>query len=255
MDSEIIIGIVGGVGPYAGLDLQAKILAQTQADCDQQHLAVIALSQPGSIPDRTDFLLGRTPINPAYALADQLLRLAAAGATIAAIPCNTAHAPAIWDVLQAELRAAHCPLRVVHLIEVVAHSLLDSPRPPRRLGLLATTGTCLAQVYPQALTPLGFEVCTPSADAQARLVQPAIYAPDYGLKAQGRATPRARAALQRALADLRRQQVEAVILGCTELPLAFPGPTVDGLPVLDPTWLLAQALIQAVAPGKLKARA
>ena len=60
-----IIGIVGGVGPLAGLDLQAKIVAQTIAGRDQDHLPVVSLSWPGPIPDRTEYLLGRVAENPA----------------------------------------------------------------------------------------------------------------------------------------------------------------------------------------------
>ena len=60
-----MIGIVGGVGPYAGLDLQQKILEQTKATADQDHLGIISWSEPGIIPDRTAFLLGETPLNPA----------------------------------------------------------------------------------------------------------------------------------------------------------------------------------------------
>ena len=50
-----MIGVVAGVGPYAGLDLLSKILSQTVADKDQDHLAVASLSQPELIADRTAF--------------------------------------------------------------------------------------------------------------------------------------------------------------------------------------------------------
>ena len=55
-----MIGIVGGVGSYAGIDLIKKIYDQTDALCDQDHLPVSMLSVPDKIWDRTDFLLGNS---------------------------------------------------------------------------------------------------------------------------------------------------------------------------------------------------
>ena len=54
------IGVLGGVGPYAGLDLMRKIFDQTEASCDQEHLSVIQYSLSEHIIDRTRFLLGET---------------------------------------------------------------------------------------------------------------------------------------------------------------------------------------------------
>ena len=62
------IGIVGGAGPYAGLDLAQKILHQTVANSDQDYLPTLLISTPGLIEDRTDFLLGETEKNPAHAI-------------------------------------------------------------------------------------------------------------------------------------------------------------------------------------------
>ena len=52
------IGIVGGAGPYAGLDLAQKLLQQTKANSDQDYLPTLLISTPELIEDRTDFLLG-----------------------------------------------------------------------------------------------------------------------------------------------------------------------------------------------------
>ena len=51
---------------------------------------------------------------------------------------------------------------------------------------------------------------------------------------------------------LRVAGAEAVVLGCTEMPVAFPERAVDGLPLIDPTWVLARALIRIAAPNQLK---
>lgn len=242
-----MIGIVGGVGPLAGLDLQAKIVAQTVAGRDQEHLPVLSLSWPGPIVDRTEYLLGQVAANPAHALLAQLRLLAAAGATVAAIPCNTAHAPAIFDIIRAGV--AGSPLRLLHLIEETAAHLAAAHPGLWTVGVLSTTGTWRARLYPQLLEPRGLRVAVPDAALQ-ETIHAAVYDPAHGIKSVGRAT--ARADLERGIAALRAAGAEAVILGCTEMPLAFPERRYAGLPLIDPTLLLARALIRAVAPERLR---
>ncbi len=135
-----IIGIVGGVGPFAGLDLQHKILEQTAAARDQDHLPVISVSWPGPIPDRTEFLLGRVAENPAYPILNQLRLLAGAGATVAGVPCNSAHAPAIFDVVRAGVAGFERPLRLLHMIEEAVVHLQDRILASCRVFRDATTG-------------------------------------------------------------------------------------------------------------------
>ena len=65
---EKIIGIVGGVGPYAGIDLVRKIFDQTIAKSDQEHLSINLLSFPKDIEERTLFLLSKITVNPAHAI-------------------------------------------------------------------------------------------------------------------------------------------------------------------------------------------
>ncbi len=240
-----LIGIIGGVGPYAGLDLQQKILDETAATRDQDHLPVIAVSWPSAIPDRTAFLLGETADNPAEPILAQLALLSRMGATVAGIPCNTAHAAPIFDVIQAGVAAFDRPLRVIHMIREVAADLQARHPDLRRVGVLSTTGTYRTRLYPDILEPLGYAVIVPEATMQAELIHPAIYDPVYGIKAQGGATPRARADLLVGVGALHEMGAEAVVLGCTELPLALPEQAVAGLTLVDPTRVLARALVGA----------
>jgi len=247
-----VIGIVGGVGPYAGLDLQRKILEQTVATRDQDHLPVIAVSWPGPIHDRTEYLLGRVAENPAEAMLAQLRLLARAGATVAAIPCNTAHAPAIFDVIRAGVAEFAPSLCLLHMIDETATHLHAKYPALKTVGVLSTTGTWRTRLYPAALEPLGYRVVVPDEAMQEALVHPSIYDPDYGIKATGAVTEQARAELGMAIVTLRNQGAEAVILGCTELPPAFPEREYGGISLIDPTLALARALIRAADPQRLK---
>ncbi len=255
-DRPAVIGIVGGVGPFAGLDLQRKILEQTVAARDQDHLPVIAVSWPARIADRTEFLLGQERVNPAQAIVEQLRLLAGAGATLAAIPCNTAHAPAIFDVVVDRLTGRGAdferPPRLLNMIDETAAHLADRFPTLRTVGVLSTTGTWRTRLYPAALEPRGFRVVVPDETLQLETVHPAIYDPTRGIKATGAPSAWARAGLTRAIAALRDQGAEAIILGCTELPLAFPQRSLDSLPLVDPTLALARALIGAADPERLK---
>lgn len=246
-----MIGIVGGVGPFAGLDLLGKILGQTVAQTDQDHLTVASLSQPSTIPDRTAFLLGETNLNPAQPILAQLHQLEQLGAAVAGIPCNTAHAPPIMDVVEQRLDASTGRLRLLHMINEVGQMLKRRYPSVKTVGVLSTIGTAYARVYPLTLEPLGYEVIDPDDSLLKEAVHPAIYDTQYGIKACGYATEKARDDILLAVENLGERGAQVIILGCTELPLALAGKEIDGLPLIDSTMILARALIRAVDPQKL----
>ena len=168
------IGVVGGVGPFAGIDLLNKIAAQTVADKDQDHLTVLNWSQPDQIVDRTEFLLGQVAQNPAIALAAQVKQLAKMGAGVVGIPCNTAHAPRIFNQIRAELAAASCDILLLHMIEEVGRFLHSNLPDVRKIGVLSTTGTYRAGVYADVLQPLGFTAVLPPLTLQTVKINPTI---------------------------------------------------------------------------------
>ena len=111
-----LIGILGGMGPQAGLDMAEKLVMETLTEKDQDHLPFLLYSLPASVPDRTEFLLGITAENPAFAIADQFEAMARAGVKLAAMACNTAHARPIFDVVLDLLDQRHVDLRIYHLV-------------------------------------------------------------------------------------------------------------------------------------------
>jgi len=252
MTQEKSIGIVAGVGPFAGLDLLGKLLEETAVSKDQDHLPIYSLSQPNEILDRTEYLLGFVDKNPGYAMATQLQKLAAMGAKVAGIPCNTAHAPTIFNVIKAELQKADCDINLLHMIQEVGRFLHENYPEIQTIGVLSTTGTYRAQIYPQVLEPLGFMVVVPDETMQVDLIHPAIYDPDYGIKANGGATETAVSHLLTGAQTLKSQGAQAIILGCTEIPLAIQTNEVDGMIAIDPTRILARALIRESNSAKLQ---
>jgi aspartate racemase len=249
--SDQMIGVVGGVGPYAGLDLVQKVFDNTLAGRDQEHLPLALLSVPAQIADRTAFLVGESSDNPGHALARIAERLGGLGATVVGIPCNTAHAEPIWQVLLEDLQAAGCAVRLVHLIREVGRFVREEYPQQERLGVLCTAGTARSGVYQRELETLGLTAVMPD-DAAQRAVHRAIYHPVHGIKAQSHpVSAEAQAELAEGVDAVLKQGAEGVVLACTELPLAIRTGWVNGVPVIDATTVLARALIRESFPEKL----
>lgn len=244
-----MIGIVGGVGPYAGLDLLRKIFDQTRARRDQDHLPVSLLSLPGEIGDRTEFLLGRASVNPGLAIGEIICALHEQGASVIGVPCNTAHAPAIFDEILARIPE---DVTLVHMIDETIRYIKSQHPAVTRVGIVSTTGTLRSNVYPEALSRHGLAGLQVSPEIQEDLIQPAIYDTHYGIKAQSNpVTTDAKMNLRKGIESLLRRGAEAVILGCTEIPLALADAELEGVPLVDPTRILARALIREFSPDDL----
>lgn len=238
-----MIGIVGGIGSYAGIDLIRKIYDNSSATCDQEHLPVAMLSVPHSIVDRTDFILGKTNVNPGLAIANIITSLSHQGAEVFGIPCNTAHASEIYTTIRERAPAQG---KIIHMVDEVAKEISSRNTAISKVGILGTSGTLSADVYSCALAKRGMKAIYPSEDIQNLFVHPAIYDRNYGLKAFSNPIKgRARESLMMALTHLIGRGAEAIVLGCTEIPLALPESEIEGVPLIDATTTLAKALIQA----------
>lgn len=237
------VGVVGGVGPAATVDFLAKIVANTPASCDQDHIKVIVEQNP-QIPDRTRNLVAGGP-DPTLALFHACRQLEAAGADLAAIPCNTAHA-------FVERIQPHLGIPIVNMIFETVEYLRRHPARPGTVGLLATDGTVASRVYQDVAEPAGVRLVVPDPEHQAR-VMAAIYG-HRGVKAGFREGPcqdDLRAAMEHLVRD---QGAEALVLGCTELPLLVAGAdrhlVLDRfVPVVDPTDILARRCVALVLAG------
>ncbi len=253
MTESNAIGVVGGLGPFAGLDLVAKIFDETVATADQDHLPVTLISYPGHIPDRSAYIADQTQPNPVPALAEILRRLEGAGCSIAGMPCNTAHAAVIFDALNDTMKSEGRRIRLLNMIDASARSVRRLAPAAVRVGILATTSTVRTGLYDRSLEAIGLEAVAPYPDFQDEFINPSIFDPEWGIKARSHPpTDRARQALLDGVLHLRDRGADAVILGCTELPLAVPETEFEGVPLIDSTRSLARALIRRTFPEKLR---
>jgi len=248
-----IIGIVGGVGPFAGLDLFKKIFNLTNASADQQHLNVLLHSLPGQIPDRTAFLTGTEHANPAKGLFDIVCKLDGASASIIGIPCNTSHAAIIWNPLSKKVATKFPHITLVNMVEEVAKTVSTNHYENSKIGIMTTTGAVVAKSYDDSLMQYGMIPVYPDDDVQHKYIQDAIYNKEYGIKAfSDPTTPRAKKHFKVGLDHLISKGVNAIILGCTEIPLSLKGDTYKSIPLYDSTLILAGKLVTLADPAKLK---
>lgn len=228
------LGILGGMGPLATLDLQQKILAATRAERDQDHLPVVVWNIP-QIADRQQALAGSGP-SPLPQLLDAVKGLNQAGVSHIAMPCNTAH---YWyDALAA---ASAAPL--LHIADITVQAIAQAPLRPATIGLIATGGTLNAGEFQTRFSRVGIRVVTPTRDELERWFVPGCYAVKRGdIQAGGH--------LFNALADqLISRGASKLVLACTEVPPALDAIASVHLPhTLDPTAALARACVNLWQP-------
>jgi aspartate racemase len=224
---DLILGVIGGLGPEATHDFFGKLLKHSRANSDQDHLHVIIDSNPKT-PNRNDAIAGRGP-SPAPFLVDMAQSLERAGAEFIVMVCNTAHA------FEADVRAA-TRLPFISLIDEVVAEVQRTYDPVRKIGLLAAQGCLESRVYHIALENQGFAVMQLEQPRQAEFMELL-----YRIKA-GDIGADMRSAM-RGLGDvLAASGAELVIAACTEVPLVLSDGD-NAVPLLDSTDLLARRCV------------
>lgn len=156
-------------------------------------------------------------------------KLAAVGADFLVCPDNTIHQalPLIRD---------RSPLPWLHIAEVVAGEAVA--RGFRRIGLTGTRWLVESQVYPEKLAARGLEVVRPTESEREEINRVIMDELVYGVF-----KPSSVAAFQRAMERMKDEGCDAVVLGCTEIPLIMSDAN-SPLPTLDSTRLLARAALK-----------
>ncbi len=236
---EFKLGVLGGVGPAATVDFMRKVVRLTQAARDQDHIKMVVQQNP-QIPDRTANLIGGGE-DPTIPLLATCKRLEADGAAAIVIPCNTAHA--YVDRIQPYLG-----IPIVNMLsEVVAHLRTQLPA-VGTVGLLATSGTVASGVYREVIKSAGMSLLVPDANHQAQVML-AIYG-EKGVKA-GFTSGACSEYVAAAIEHLTAQGAQAVILGCTELPLVeLEAKVRESMVLIDPTEILAARCVALAQRGQ-----
>ncbi len=225
-----IVGVVGGLGPSATVDFMDKIIRHTPVSRDQDHIRMVVEHNP-QIPDRTKHLVsgGPDPTLPLYAACK---RLEANGASLIAIPCNTAHA--FVDRFQQYLS-----IPIVNMLVETVEAIRQQCPDAGTVGLLATSGMVQSRVYHQLLEQAGYELLVPDEPHQEMLME--VIFGEKGIKA-GFTEGDCLRDFHRVIRHVEDRGADVLILGCTELPLLeLPQKSVT---ILDPTDILARKCVE-----------
>jgi aspartate racemase len=231
------LGVVGGVGPAATVDFLNKVVRNTPASRDQEHIKILVEQNP-QIPDRTENLLG-DGADPTVSLYATCKKLEDGDADIIAIPCNTAHA-------FVERIQPYLGIPIVNMLTETVRFIRDTFPDLRNIGVLATSGTIESGVYLKALESQGLRQIAPEAVMQARVMR-AIYG-THGVKA-GFTSGQCQEDIAAAVDALVFQGVKVIVLGCTELPILLPSGEYtsangNSAYLVDPTEVLAKQCVE-----------
>lgn len=220
---DLVLGVLGGMGPQATADFLQKLVQVTPARTEQDHLRVLVDSNP-KVPDRNAALAGQGG-SPGPVLAAMAAGLERAGAQLLVMACNTAHA---WE---AEVRQA-VRIPFVGIVQEASDACLREVPSARTVGLLAAPGCIAAGLYQSALAARGLQPLLPLPEAQAEfnrlLYQIKLGAPLADL----------RPAMRTLAEDLVARGADALVAACTEVPLVLAQADVTR-PLVDATHNLA----------------
>jgi len=216
------VGVMGGLGPAATCDFFARLLRESKAARDQDHLRLLIDCNP-RIPDRNEAIAGRGP-SPGPALVEMARGLERAGADFLVLVCNAAHH---WE---SDIRAAVSIPFLSMVASTVEECLALRPK-PKCVGVLAADACLGADLYGRALAEHGVRSLSLDAARQARFMELL-----YRIKSDDRSAA-LRDEMREQARSLHARGAEAILSGCTEIPLVlraedWPAPCVSSTDVL-----------------------
>lgn len=237
--TEKIVGIIGGMGPEATVDLMQRIIALTPALDDMDHIRCIVDNNP-KVPSRIKAIIEGKGEDPGPCMADMGRRLESWGAHFLVIACNTAHY--YYDAVQ---DAVNIP--VINMIDLVSDHVTSHFPEQDSVGMLASPAVAMTKLYTRRFNKLGISEIWPDPEYQERLlgVIKSVKKGDTGPEIQDE--------YHRVCENLLQKGAQTAIVACTEL--SFLG---GDLPIkaVDAAQVLAAKIVQtAKLVVKLKAGA
>jgi len=225
------LGVLGGMGPAASAEFMVRLVSQTPAKRDQDHIPTILWSD-STVPDRSTSLRNSDD-KPLPYLLSGIQGLVLAGCNLIVIPCNTAH---LWFKEMEKQASWHA--RIVHIVDSVADALRDVNVIDSKIGVMGTQATIELGLYQYRLNKLGWDCIAPTKLEMDTLVQPAI---DLIKANQFEA---AHSMLMTVIHSLISRGATAVVLGCTEIPLSVREDTVQDTPIINSIDSLVKSAIR-----------
>jgi len=245
-----LVGIIGGIGPAAGVLLQKYIVEGENGDADDAHIPFLMYNNP-KIPNNYRSWTGEGKLaTPAMVYTAKALKRA--GATHVCLACNTAHVYA--NEIQ---KQAHIP--VISMIDITAEGVIaqlsrkhshDFKKSTVKVGLLSTIGTAQSQIFHDSFMKVNrsAEVLVPDASGADKVQECIIRVKSGDFRSDIYDTFRTEAEL------LLKKGAQCIITGCTEIPLVFSETSTKDFPVpiVDPMKYLARHIIDVTNAGEME---
>ena len=228
-----LIGVVGGVGPEASNKFCEMLVKYKKKKKDQDNIPFLHYCNP-QIPDRTESILGIGE-DPTEEIINTCTSLQGAGADFLVIPCNTAHH------FLAEVQE-NIDIPILDMTKVLVKYILKDNFRLKKIGILATTGSIRAEIFQNYFNSIGIETVLPSEEDQEKIVMGAIYG-SKGIKAGKKLMPKR--LLTKAANKLVENGAEAIVLGCTEIPLVLKNKDFD-IKLYDPMEIVSKEIIKCM---------
>jgi aspartate racemase len=226
---EKIVGIIGGMGPEATVDLMARIIKSTPALDDVDHIRMLVDNNP-KVPSRIKALLEGGGESPLPCLQEMARGLAAWGVDFLAMPCNTAHYY-LRDIQQS------VSIPVLDMVDLAVRTVTVRTPGLKTVGLLASTAVLNLKLYEKRFAESGIALVPP-----ADLFQQGVMGAIKRIKTS-RYGPEVVEAAQAAADHLVARGAEALLIACTELSII--GHEIRApVKVFDSAQILAEAIVQ-----------
>ena len=227
--ADKIVGVIGGMGPEATVDLMRRVIRATPAQDDIDHIRMIVDNNP-KVPSRIKAVIEGTGESPAPILVEMARKLEAYGADFLVIPCNTAH------YYLNDIRSA-VSIPVIDMIELTVDAVLRENPALKTTGLLASQAVLQTGLYMKRFGERGVDLVYPQDELQDELMT-AIRT----IKT-GRYEIREESILRSAAADVIKRKAEALIIACTELSLIADALDPE-VKLYDSAQILAEAVVR-----------
>ena len=223
------IGLIGGTGPEATVDYYKGIIDAFKNDSGGMNYPEIIIYSV-NLGKLLGFMQSGNYNGAIVYLADAIMRLKDAGADFAAITANTPHI--FFDEISERVD--------LPLISIVEASRTEALRLGlKRPGLFGTGFTMDASFYPDAFRQKGMEVVVPGKEDREILHHKLFSEIELGIFKN-----ETRMQLVRIIEKMvDEENIDSLILGCTEFPLILPEPSYAGIPVLNTTQIHVKALV------------